>query len=373
MSYDTRSLRTKGSTETLMSLLQLDPAPMPDNASIYEKDLPPLPEETESPEPTTTRSSTHASSKSTSSAASATSLGLSGGGRGPIFYLMRIQRYSSYAFSLFAGLHITNTSIIPLVYRSVPYSEPYLLMARELYQTPVGEPLLVAIPAVAHVVSGLAIRLLRRRQNLRRYGGATPAVVPQRHASKTSFAAAAAGPGPETPSPWPPMYALNVSGYVLTLAVAAHVAANRVLPLAVEGDSSNIGLAYVAHGFADHPLTSWAAYAVLLAFGAGHMVWGWARWLDLAPPRGWARTTVDRPLRRRRRKVWLSIQAAAIAVAGLWAAGGLGVVARAGRAEGWIGGVYDAIYEKAFGRVYDALYKHAYGPVSELVRKYARL
>ncbi|OTA96755.1 hypothetical protein M434DRAFT_361411 [Hypoxylon sp. CO27-5] len=78
MATDPRALHPKASEETLISLLQLDPTPI-DNASIYEKDLPPLPEEASQ--------SSDRSAKSPSPTSTST-LGLSGGGRGPIYYCM---------------------------------------------------------------------------------------------------------------------------------------------------------------------------------------------------------------------------------------------------------------------------------------------
>ena len=122
---------------------------------------------------------------------------------------------------------------------------------------------------------------------------------------------------------------------------------NRVLPLVVDGDSSNIGLAYVAHGFARHAPSAYVAYALLLSVGAGHMVWGMARWFSLAPPANWKKITFDKPTRRRRRRAWWAINATAVSLAAVWAAGGLGVVARAGPAQGWLATVYDSIYEYA--------------------------
>ncbi|KAH6657415.1 hypothetical protein BKA67DRAFT_655687 [Truncatella angustata] len=299
-------LNHKASQETMISLLQLDPQPI---ESPNEKPLPPLPEQ--SLESSTSSLEAESKSKSGTSSPHSSALGLSGSGHGPVYYLTRIQRYSSYTFTVFAGLHMVNTSIVPLIYNSVPYSEPFLLMAREIYQTRLSEPLLVGLPIVAHVASGLALRLIRRSQNLKRYGGATPGML-------------------HSHSP-----------------VVAHIFLNRILPLIVEGDSSNIGLQYVSHGFARHGLQPWIAYALLLTAGAGHFVWGWAKWLNLAPPMNWRKTTVDKALRKRRSRAWWGINGLAALVAGVWAAGGLGVVARGGAAYGWLGKVYDAIYARA--------------------------
>ncbi|KAK7946205.1 uncharacterized protein PG986_010526 [Apiospora aurea] len=304
--YSTRTLNPKASQETLMSLLQLDPSPMADNASIYEKELPLCPRKRWN------------------------------------LQVTRIQRYSSYTFALFAGLHVANTSVFPLVYRSVPYSEPFLLMAREVYQTRFSEPLLVALPILAHVASGVAIRLIRRSHNLQRYGGATPGMYAL-HRSKTSNTTSSSSSSHNS-NGWPMLSYTAISGYVLAPVLASHIFMNRVLPLMVEGDSSNIGLQYVAHGFARHAVPSWIAYGALITVGVGHMVWGGAKWLGIAPPPGWRRTTVDKQLRKTRSRYWWTINGVALAGIALWAAGGLGVVARWGATEGWLGKVYDSIY-----------------------------
>ncbi|KAI0196361.1 hypothetical protein F4808DRAFT_464008 [Astrocystis sublimbata] len=325
MASDSASLNHKESQASLISLARLDPSPI----DMSEKELPPLPDEAME----SSASTIHPLSRS-----STASLGLSGGGRGPIFYLTRIQRYSSYTFTVFAGLHLANTSLIPLLYRSVPYSEPFLLMTRELYQTSLTEPLLVALPVLAHVGSGIALRLLRRAQNKRRYHGDD---AHHHHHTSTS---------PHKNSGariWPPVSRIALSGYLTTLLLTSHVAMNRILPYIVDGDSSNIGLAYVAHGFARHPVSAYIAYTLLLSVSAGHMVWGLARWLDLSPPGNWKWVTYDKTMRKRRRRAWWAIQGVAVALAATWAAGGLGVVARAGSTEGWLGRVYDGIYEFA--------------------------
>ncbi|KAH8195307.1 hypothetical protein TruAng_010530 [Truncatella angustata] len=333
-------LNHKASQETMISLLQLDPQPI---ESPNEKPLPPLPEQ--SLESSTSSLEAESKSKSGTSSPHSSALGLSGSSHGPVYYLTRIQRYSSYTFTVFAGLHMVNTSIVPLIYNSVPYSEPFLLMAREIYQTRLSEPLLVGLPIVAHVASGLALRLIRRSQNLKRYGGATPGMYAL-HRSNTSVLSTSEH-SKHGLRIWPQLSYVSVAGYILIPPVVAHIFLNRILPLIVEGDSSNIGLQYVSHGFARHGLQPWIAYALLLTAGAGHFVWGWAKWLNLAPPMNWRKTTVDKALRKRRSRAWWGINGLAALVAGVWAAGGLGVVARGGAAYGWLGKVYDAIYARA--------------------------
>jgi hypothetical protein len=138
---------------------------------------------------------------------------------------------------------------------------------------------------------------------------------------------------------------ISVSGYVLAASMGLHAVVNRVLPLVVEGDSANIGLAYVSHGFARHPVVAWSTYTLLLVGGCGHMIWGWARWLGLASRAGFW-TTGTREVRSRERRTWLAINGLVVALTGVWAAGGLGVVARGGEALGWVGKVYDGLFDR---------------------------
>ncbi|KAI3334477.1 hypothetical protein F4824DRAFT_468056 [Ustulina deusta] len=329
---DSPSLDRKDSQETLAELVHLEPSPI----DSPEDELPSWMEDS---------MKSSSSTSFTPSRATASSPGLGGSGRGPIFYFTRIQRYSSYTFTFFAGLHFANTSLIPLVYRSVPYSEPFLLMTRELYQTPLTEPLLVGLPVLAHVVSGITVRLLRRSQNKKRYHGDSGPGFWDLARSKTSLSSSMSHSS--SSRIWPVFSNIAASGYVYTVLLASHVAMNRILPLVVDGDSSNIGLAYVAHGFARHTSSAYVAYGLLLSVSAGHMVWGMAQWLNLAPPANWKKITFDKPTRSRRRWAWWTINATAVSLAALWAAGGLGVVARAGPAQGWLGTVYNGIYEYA--------------------------
>lgn len=265
--------------------------------------------------------------------------------------------------SIFTTLHLANVSLIPAVTGSVDASETYLLMTREIYQTSLAEPILVALPFIAHVGSGIALRLIRRAQNIRWYGRATPGFWPLSSASSLSEkgdsgASRGRDSGKRTSSPWPPLSWISVSGYAFTVFYSAHVFVNRVLPLAVEGDSSNIGLAYVSHGFALHPVVTRLAYLGLIGFGMGHMVWGTARWLGVAPStRGWLQprtapgrekvaNLVDKKTRRERRRKWMGVHAVAVAGAALWMVGGMKVVGSGGASGGWLGSIYDGLYAK---------------------------
>lgn len=251
----------------------------------------------------------------------ASTIGLSS--HSPAWYLNRVQKYSSYAFSVFTAFHIANTAIIPLVTRSVPASERYLLLTRPYYQSPIAEPLVIIIPLIAHVGSGLALRIYRRRQSLKHYGAESK--------KDRRFI------------PWPSVSGTSKLGFILAPLVAGHAFVNRVLPLWVTGGSSDIGLGYVAHGFAKHPAVSFAGFSALVTIGVWHTVWGGAKFLRLNPTSVTAGGVEGQMIRKRR---WYLINAVSALVAGIWLAGGLGIVGRGGRVEGWIGREYDELYSR---------------------------
>lgn len=249
------------------------------------------------------------------------------GGHTSIWYLSRIQKYSSYVFTAFAGAHIANTSLIPLVTRSVPESERYLLLTRPYYQGLPMEPLLVIAPLYAHVIAGVALRIVRRNLNAKRYG--------------------AAAAGTESPSFfsrafWPKVSGVSKLGFQLTPLVIGHVVVNRAIPNTFPGGMSNVNLGYVSHAFAKHPVVSYAGFTALLAVGVTHITWGWAKWLGWTPDQT-TQAGGERALTKKRR--WYLINGVALAVTGLWMAGGLGVIGRGGEAPGYVGRLYDRMYQ----------------------------
>ncbi|KAF2268011.1 hypothetical protein CC78DRAFT_511175 [Lojkania enalia] len=292
-----RPPKTPDTEEGIMGLTEVEPSPVEETPAGFKDDyFPPMQQPT---------------GRST--------LGL--GNHGPAYYLSRIQRYSSYAFTVFASFHVANTSIIPLITQSVSESNRYLLLTRPFYQSTLAEPLLVGIPLIAHVSSGIALRLYRRRQALRRYGAET-----QRD-RKTI--------------PWPTLSGTSALGYALVPLAGFHAWTTRGLPLYMHGDNSMISLSYISHGFALHPFASFAGFTALVAVGTWHATWGWARWLGLAATQVGA---IDLKRHLVRKKRWYSINAISAIVTGLWLAGGLGVVGRERKTTGWIGREFDELY-----------------------------
>jgi hypothetical protein len=220
-------------------------------------------------------------------------------------------------------MHITNTSILPLITRSVPSADKYLLLTRPYYQSLPFEPLLITLPLGLHISSGLALRLYRRRQSLHRYGA-------ESRKERRSIQ-------------WPALSGTSALGYLLTPLVLGHAFVNRVMPLLYEGGSANVGLEFVSHGFARHPAVAFTGYTALVAAGSWHTVWGWAKWLGLTPA-SVVQGGPEGQMRRKRR--FYVLNAVAALVAGLWLAGGLGVIGRGGASEGWLGKEYDSLYSK---------------------------
>lgn len=136
---------------------------------------------------------------------------------------------------------------------------------------------------------------------------------------------------------------MSALGYVAVPLVVGHAAVTRGLPLWVEGGSSGIGLEYVSHGFGVAPKLSAVVYGSLVAVVGMHVVWGWAKWLGWTPDQV-GEEDGDGVLARKRR--WWVINGIGTLVAGLWMAGGLGVVGRGGKVGGWVGKGYDELYRR---------------------------
>ena len=245
-----------------------------------------------------------------------------------IWYLTRIQKYSSYVFTAYGAAHIVNTSIIPLITRSVSESERYVLLTRPYYQGIPAEPLLVIIPLWAHVISGVALRIVRRNLNAKRYGDLSS------KEGKKSFLSS---------DFWPRVSGISKLGYPFLPLLIGHIFVNRAIPQQFAGGQSNVNLSYVSHAFAKHPIVSYAGFSALIGVGVWHITWGWAKWLGLTPEQTTA-SGGDRELWKKRR--WYIINGLAAAVTGLWMAGGFGVIGRAGPAPGYIGRMYDQMYHR---------------------------
>ncbi|KAF2453375.1 hypothetical protein BDY21DRAFT_310812 [Lineolata rhizophorae] len=255
--------------------------------------------------------------------AKSSSLGLSG--HNPVYYLSRLHRYSTYAFTPFVLIHLTSTSLIPLATRSIPTSDRLLLSFRPLYHSPIGEVALILAPIAVHVTTGILLRLHRRRATAARYGAESRA---ERRKLR-----------------WPKLSGTSKLGYMLIPLLAVHAGVNRGLPVLVEGGSENVGLGFVAHGFARFPVLSNVVYIGVVGLGIAHFAWGWARWLGKRPE-----YIVEGGVsgQKRRKRRWWAINMAWALLTGVWLAGGIAIVGRGGVAEGWIAREWDGLYGRIF-------------------------
>ncbi|TQB74967.1 RNA methyltransferase tRNA(m5U54)methyltransferase [Monascus purpureus] len=251
-----------------------------------------------------------------------------------------VQKYSTYPPTLFFALHFANTSLIPLVTRSVSASEPYLLLTRPAYQSPGFEHVALTVPILIHVAAGVVLRNIRASRRARLYGAETRA---QRSLLKF----------------WPKMSLQTRLGYLLVPLLGSHVLVNRIVPLIVEGGSSGVGLGYVAHGFARNPTLWNIYYTVFVAAGVWHIAGGWATWL------GWRITTARKEggrskgtlggylayreseqVVRKRRRMWWVVNGVAAVGTSLWLAGALGIIGLGGPGSPWEAKNWSAIYRQ---------------------------
>jgi hypothetical protein len=176
---------------------------------------------------------------------------------------------------------------------------------------------------VTHVASGLALRLYRRRITALRHGAET-------HKQRRTI-------------PWPKLSLTSAAGYVLYPMFILHMLSMRLTPKKIDGSSASAGLRYFAHGISSHPWIGLASHAVLIATASYHVVSGGAKFLKLSKEyvtEGGEDGKVKRLWRGR------IVNGIAALVAGVWMAGGLGVVGMSGRGVGWEASHWDAIFKE---------------------------
>lgn len=237
--------------------------------------------------------------------------------------LLALQKYSVVPPSLYLLGHYTSTALVPLFTQDIYSAERTLLLTRPYYQSWPLEPLLIFAPIATHILSGIALRIHRRRISAKRHGGDT-------FAERRKIA-------------WPKVSLTSALGFALYPMLAAHVIVNRVTPLKVEGGSSGVGLRYFAHGIAKHPVMSQMGYAVMVSVASWHFVGGVAKFLKASTE--YVTGFGEEGRQKRQRRSWLINGIAALVAAG-WIAGGLGVIGRAGAGTGWEAKNWDAILQQ---------------------------
>ncbi|KAK6341735.1 hypothetical protein TWF696_008800 [Orbilia brochopaga] len=223
--------------------------------------------------------------------------GQSHSSRGVVYYLTKTQRLSSYAFTGFLGIHFATTGILPLI-SLLETAENSLILSRVLYQNRFLEPTLVVGSLGVHVLSGVALRIIQRVRQYRRYDRIV----------------------------WiKDLDLVHLTGYALIPTVMVHFGIVRGLPLVIDGGSEGIGISFIAHGFSVFRYISWTVYGSLATLGAYHAVQGLSRWWCLS--KRWRRVTFG----------------VIVGIAGTWLAS-VTRLSRIGRAVGHLGRHYDMLY-----------------------------
>ncbi|KAL4972441.1 hypothetical protein BDW66DRAFT_144149 [Aspergillus desertorum] len=255
-------------------------------------------------------------------------------------WLSVLQRYSTYPPIFFAVLHFANTSLIPIATRSVPESDNYLLLTRPIYQSPSLEHVILTMPVLTHIASGIALRNIRSSRRARLYGAETR---DQRYA--LSF--------------WPRMSLQARLGYVFAPLLASHVFVNRVMPIMIDGGSSSISLSFVAHGIARNRVFWVTYYHIFVFVGVYHILGGLASWMGwrittARKTRGSKKGTLEGGLGhtesdqhvKRRKKMWWNFNKIAALGACVWLAGALWIVGNGGEGSGWEAKGWNEIYNQ---------------------------
>lgn len=248
----------------------------------------------------------------------------------------RAQRYSSYAFLVFLGVHGATAAATPLVL-GVDAGNASLLLARTYFyqSSSLAEAVLVPGALGLHVAAGLALRWYRVRRQRARYGGSGGRI-----------------PRAVSLWRWRNLSAVSRTGWLAVPLVAAHATVTRLVPLCVDGDSALVSLDYLAYGFwrpvvwlgsgsFSRRATPWlgaAAYAAFVGLVSYHTAHGLVGYIvgNRSPPDGG-----DDDSARRTRRI---ANAAAAGTTAVWLAGLARVVVGAGKAGGYLGRHYERLY-----------------------------
>lgn len=184
------------------------------------------------------------------------------------------QRYSSYVFSCFVGLHFVNACVIPLTAwvstseTAVSNIDNAFTITRYIYRPgPAIENGLIFVPLLVHIVSGVILRAAKIR-NL--YGEGILAWHKRQVIT------------------WPHIRTLltlglsdiAASGYVTWIFITLHIYTVRNIPSIYAGDE-DISVTIITHALQKHPVPFYTLYYALISAAVFHIVSGWHKWLGL--------------------------------------------------------------------------------------------
>lgn len=171
-------------------------------------------------------------------------------------YLVKIQKYTGYLFTTFLGLHLLSVVISPGLGISMGKSQDLFELGRAVYQQIPGmELLLVTGCSIAHIASGVGVRIIR--SYIRNQNGVTNRSLLTNSASGIPVAGDDIGLGGVTSliglgyrksiisTLIPDLSPLSFSGYILIPVLWYHFLKFRWAPLVHDGDSSLISLQFI--------------------------------------------------------------------------------------------------------------------------------
>lgn len=166
-------------------------------------------------------------------------------------WLKFTQKYSAYGVLVFAGLHLTSTVVLPPF--SMPAANSAFMVARDVYQSAMGENLLVYGAFGIHIISGLILRAVRMASQYSDFG-------------KIGLA---------RPS------RIAYSGLVLSVLTFMHFVALRVGPVKALGDSSLISLDYITFALSKNAFKVTTGLGLLASVFGFHSLEGMNQYLRL--------------------------------------------------------------------------------------------
>ncbi|CAK9442249.1 uncharacterized protein LODBEIA_P59920 [Lodderomyces beijingensis] len=172
--------------------------------------------------------------------------------------LCKIQKYSAWGLVSFLGIHLTSVVVVPILPISHDLKQQVFSLAKAVYQdVPLYEPVFIFGAGITHILSGIALRLVRyfKRRNQHRSAARVQllnAAIDIKDSDddiglggisnifglgyRKSITTTQFGLTP-----------LQFSGYVSIPFVLFHIYKFRYMPWAVEGDSSLINLDYITY------------------------------------------------------------------------------------------------------------------------------
>lgn len=202
--------------------------------------------------------------------------------------LVKVQKYSSYTFLGFFGLHIASTVVVPGLGIHADRCQDFFEMCRNIYLGPVVEYLAIYAVGGIHLASGICLRILRLFRSKER-PHPREIVIKDEYREDIGLGGLGTLLGLGYKRSWisstfPSFTPLTFSGYVMAACLGFHWFKMKLAPVLVDGDSSLITLNYVTHYLHQSPLGKWGGYfnwamlMLLLWVSFYHIVSGLFKW-----------------------------------------------------------------------------------------------